>query len=164
MLPRYRWPAAVQNPGSMAGRTGKTRHSIKSADRYSFPQTTVVRCSRNFLRIEVTRREKVQFLGSGFTLEPAIHQVIALDAATGRPKWNYTAPSGAGYSGLLSTEGGLVFGASGGVCFALDADTGREIWRVSLGGDTKSAPISFMVDGRQVIALAAGHALFVFGL
>ena len=112
----------------------------------------------------VTRREKVQFLGSGFTLEPAIHQVIALDAATGRPKWKYTSPSGAYYSGLLSTDGGLVFGASGGVCFAVDADTGREVWRVSLGGYTKSAPISFMVDGRQVIAVAAGHALFVFGL
>src|ERR1700730_3970767 len=112
----------------------------------------------------VTRREKVQFLGSGFTLEPAIHQVIALDAATGRPKWKYTSPSGADYSGLLSTDGGLVFGASGGVCFAVDAETGREVWRVSLGGYTKSAPISFMVDGRQVIAVAAGHALFVFGL
>ena len=57
-----------------------------------------------------------------------------------------------------------MFGASGGVCFAVDADTGREVWRVSLGGDTKSAPISFMVDGRQVIAIAAGHALFMFEL
>jgi hypothetical protein len=42
--------------------------------------------------------------------------------------------------------------------------SGREVWRVSLGGYTKSAPISFMVDGRQVIAVAAGHALFVFEL
>ena len=67
-------------------------------------------------------------------------------------------------SGLLSTDGGLVFGASGGVFFALDAETGREVWRLSLGGDTKSAPISFTVDGRQVIAVAAGRALFVFGL
>jgi alcohol dehydrogenase (cytochrome c) len=112
---------------------------------------------------KVTRREKVQYLGSGETIEPAVDQVIALDAATGRQKWQFTSPSGA-YSGLLSTEGGLVFGASGGACFAVDADTGREVWRVSLGGDTKAAPISFMVDGRQVIAVAAGHALFVFGL
>jgi alcohol dehydrogenase (cytochrome c) len=95
--------------------------------------------------------------------------VLALDAATGRLKWKYKSP-GIGswtdyhYSGLLSTEGGLVFGASGGICFALDADTGREVWRVSLGGNTKSAPISFMVDGHQVIAVAAGQALFVFGL
>ena len=91
--------------------------------------------------------------------------VRALDAATGRLKWEYSSStSGREYSGLLSTEGGLVFGAAGGVFFALDADTGREVWRVSLGGNTLSAPISFAIDGRQVIALAAGRALFVFGL
>jgi alcohol dehydrogenase (cytochrome c) len=58
----------------------------------------------------------------------------------------------------------LVFGASGGAFFALDADTGRELWRISLGGITKSAPISFTVDGHQVIAVAAGRALFLFWL
>ena len=55
-------------------------------------------------------------------------------------------------------------GVRGGVCFVVDADTGREVWRVSLGGYTKSAPTSFTIDGRQVIAVAAGHALFVFEL
>jgi alcohol dehydrogenase (cytochrome c) len=113
----------------------------------------------------VMRGQNGLFLGSGWTqIEPATNQVLALDAATGRLKWKYKSPPGYHYSGLLSTEGGLVFGASGGVCFALDADTGREVWRVSLGGNTKSAPISFMVDGHQVIAVAAGQALFVFGL
>jgi alcohol dehydrogenase (cytochrome c) len=119
---------------------------------------------------KVTRGQNGLFAGSGFTVDPATHEVLALDAATGRQKWKFTSPSASGFdyvidrSGLLSTEGGLVFGASGGVCFAVDADTGREVWRVSLGGYTKSAPISFMVEGRQVIAVAAGHALFVFEL
>ena len=44
------------------------------------------------------------------------------------------------------------------------ADTGRELWRRSLGGSTKSSPISFTVDGRQVVVVAAGRALFEFGL
>jgi len=57
-----------------------------------------------------------------------------------------------------------VFGASGGAVFALDADAGREAWRRSLGGKTKAAPISFTVDGRQVVVVAAGRALFEFGL
>jgi outer membrane protein assembly factor BamB len=65
---------------------------------------------------------------------------------------------------LLSTSSGLVFGASGGVLFALDADSGRELWRLPLGGTTKSPPVSFAVDGHQVIAVAAGRALFVLGL
>jgi alcohol dehydrogenase (cytochrome c) len=116
----------------------------------------------------VTRGQTGRFLGSGATEGEAgtIVQVVALDAATGRPNWKFTFPSGFywGFSGVLSTQGGLVFGASGGLCFALDADTGREVWRVSLGGITKSAPISFTVDGRQVIAVAAGHALFAFEL
>jgi alcohol dehydrogenase (cytochrome c) len=109
------------------------------------------------------------FVGSGSSqIEPPSRKVLALDAATGARKWEYNAPSGAdsdmGRSGLLSTEGGLVFGASGGVLFALDADTGREVWNRSLGGKTKSAPISFTVDGRQVVVVAAGRALFEFAL
>ena len=117
----------------------------------------------------VTHGPNGRFEGSGWIqTEPATNQVLALHAATGRLKWKYKSPQPPSqwyhYSGLLSTEGGLVFGASGGICFALDADTGREVWRVSLGGNTKSAPISFMVDGHQVIAVAAGRALFVFEL
>ena len=68
------------------------------------------------------------------------------------------------YSGLLATEGGLVFGASAGFVFALDSTTGHELWRVFLGGGTYASPISFSVDGRQVIVVSAGHALFMFGL
>ncbi len=117
----------------------------------------------------VTRGQNGFFVGSGSSqMEPSTRKVVALDAATGARKWEYLAPSGADSSnpvgGLLSTEGGLVFGASGGVVFALDADTGREVWRRSLGGRTKSPPISFRVDGRQVVVVAAGRALFEFGL
>ena len=110
------------------------------------------------------------FIGSGWNqVGSATYEVVALDAATGRLDWKYIAPSDHGssdldHSGLLSTAGGLVFGASGGVLFALDADTGRELWRASLGGTTKAAPISVTVDGRQVIGVSAGRALFVFWL
>jgi len=116
---------------------------------------------------EAVRAQGGAFVGSGFSqTEQGQHKVVALDAATGRRKWEYTAPAGGdlNYGGLLSTEGGLVFGASGGVFFALDADTGCELWRLPLGGNTKSAPISFTIDGRQVIAVSAGRALFVLSL
>jgi len=117
----------------------------------------------------VARGQNGYYVGSGSSQSaPPVRKVLALDAATGARKWEYTAPSGVdsenGRSGLLSTEGGLVFGASGGVLFALDADTGHEVWSRPLGGKTKSAPISFTVDGRQVILVAAGRALFEFGL
>ncbi|HUB13734.1 MAG TPA: PQQ-binding-like beta-propeller repeat protein [Acetobacteraceae bacterium] len=121
----------------------------------------------------VTKTPGGPYLASGFSQsEPGTNEVVALDAATGRQKWQQVTPtsSNAGghrnssYSGLLSTGSGLVFGASGGVLFALDADSGREIWRLPLGGTAKSAPISFSIDGHQVIAIAAGRALFVLGL
>ena len=108
------------------------------------------------------------FIGSGWgQMGAATRKVLALDAVTGEQKWKYNSPTGGtdnNYSGLLSTDGGLVFGASGEVFFALDAETGREAWRVPLGGTTKSAPISFTVDGRQLIVVAAGRALYAFAL
>jgi alcohol dehydrogenase (cytochrome c) len=110
------------------------------------------------------------FIGSGWSQVAAgVQEVVALDAADGRRKWEYTTPADNGsgnadYSGLLSTASGLVFGASRGMLFALDADNGRELWRVALGGNTKAAPIAFTVDGREVIAVSAGRALLVFGL
>jgi alcohol dehydrogenase (cytochrome c) len=113
------------------------------------------------------------FVGSGVSTEPGINEVVALDGATGQHKWQHTSPTAgsndgahslSGSSGLLSTGSGLVFGTAGGFLFALDADSGREIWRLPLGGTTKSPPISFTIDGHQVIAVAAGRALFVLGL
>ncbi len=122
----------------------------------------------------VIKTENGPYLASGFSQsESGINEVVALDGATGRRKWQYTSPTESSnaeadrnwsYGGLLSTGSGLVFGASGGVLFALDADSGRELWRLPLGGTTKSPPISFTIDGHQVIAVAAGRALFVLGL
>jgi alcohol dehydrogenase (cytochrome c) len=110
------------------------------------------------------------FMGSGGAFvdsAPPIPVVRALDAATGTKKWEYFSPPIVGtfyYGGLLATGGGLVFGASGGSAFAVDSSTGREVWRVFLGGDTHAAPISFTLDGKQVIAISAGRSLFLFGL
>jgi alcohol dehydrogenase (cytochrome c) len=117
-------------------------------------------------RNEVISEAHGYALGSGWSqVEPPTRLVIALDAATGSRKWQYEeSVSGRDYSGLLATGGGLVFGASGGILFALDADNGHEAFKQSLGGSTKSPPISFTIEGEQVIAVAAGRALFVFGL
>jgi alcohol dehydrogenase (cytochrome c) len=116
-------------------------------------------------------RDRQLFLSSAATTPELPTLVVrALDAATGAKKWEYFSPSlkegtfSHSYSGLLATGSGLVFGASGETAFALDSDTGRELWRVFLGGDTRAAPTSFTVDGHQVIAISAGRSLFLFGL
>ena len=116
---------------------------------------------------KVRRQADGLLVGSGWIqAEPAAHVIRALDAATGKKRWDYKPATSdlRHYSGLLSTEGGLVFGAAGGFVFAVDADTGREVWRLSLGGDTAASPISFAVDGKQVITVVAGQTMFMFGL
>ena len=111
--------------------------------------------------------EKGYFPGSGGSMiAPATKVVRALDAATGIKRWEYPSPlpKGIGFGGLLATSGGLVFGTSEGSLFALDAATGKELWSVGLGGDTQAPPISFTSEGRQVICVLAGRAVFLFGL
>lgn len=138
------------------------------------PATEGIGMNRRSLRVRPKAGEL--FLGSGgafVTSEPVVPVIRALDVATGTRKWEYfppvrlqnpTAAGTLSYGGLLATGGGLVFGASGGYFFACNSGTGQELWRVFLGGDTRAAPISFTVDGAQVVAVSAGHALFLFTL
>src|SRR5262245_32417859 len=90
--------------------------------------------------------------------------VKALEAETGKIRWEFRTHSYA-MAGLLSTSGGLVFGGSGeGYFFALDADSGKPLWRFQTGGPVRANPISFLVDGKQHVAIASGQALFVFAI
>jgi alcohol dehydrogenase (cytochrome c) len=114
------------------------------------------------------RGEHGYYMGSaGSIVGPVTPVVRALDAATGAKRWEYyQQPSQEQFiiGGMLATSGGLVFGASEGSLFALDAATGKKLWSVSLGGITVAPPISFTLEGQQVIAVFAGRAMFVFGL
>ena len=68
------------------------------------------------------------------------------------------------WAGLLSTGGGLVFGATNeGQFFALSATTGKPLWRFQGGGTARSNPMSYLSEGKQYVAMAMGNALYVFG-
>jgi alcohol dehydrogenase (cytochrome c) len=110
--------------------------------------------------------------GQGFTAgggryvngDEASGAIRALEATTGALKWEFKLLS-PGWSGVLSTAGGLVFtGSDEGNFFALDAETGKPLWDIQLGASIRANPISFAVDGKQYVAIAAGYALFVFGV
>jgi outer membrane protein assembly factor BamB len=58
-----------------------------------------------------------------------------------------------------------VFAASrDGYLIALDARTGKELWHYQTGAPIQSAPISFRVDGKQMIAVSTSSSLVTFAL
>ena len=87
----------------------------------------------------------------------------AIDPASGLIRWQ-TRSSLPMISGALATAGGLVFaGESNGDFSAFDAGDGRRLWRFATGAGVNAPPVTYRVDGRQYVAVAAGgHALFRF--
>lgn len=90
--------------------------------------------------------------------------VRALDASTGEVRWEFNNNTTSTVGGLLSTRGGVVFGSAGQAFIALDAKTGRELWHVDTGGWIKAAPVTYTIDGKQMVTVAAGHDLLTFEL
>ena len=107
------------------------------------------------------------YFGGGIRGIPGLEptgSIKALEALTGKTRWEFPLRSPP-WAGLLSTAGGLVFtGSSEGFFFALDALTGTPLWRFPAGAPIFANPVTFLVDGRQHVAIAAGHALFAFAL
>jgi alcohol dehydrogenase (cytochrome c) len=90
--------------------------------------------------------------------------VIAMDPHTGEPRWKFDQYD-VSDSGMLTTASDLLFtGGREGYFHALDARTGEELWKASLGGQIVMAPITYMVNGRQYVSVISGHTLVTFGL
>jgi alcohol dehydrogenase (cytochrome c) len=90
--------------------------------------------------------------------------VRAYDPQTLDPVWEF-AMADITWAGTLATAGDVVFGGGReGYFFALDAESGELLWRESVGGQVNAGPMSYALDGRQYIAVAAGNALFTFAL
>jgi alcohol dehydrogenase (cytochrome c) len=92
--------------------------------------------------------------------------IRALDIQSGRTVWDYAQTrDGRSASGTLSTSGGLVFfGEDSGVFTALDAKNGKPLWHFSANQDWRASPMSYMVGGKQYVAIAGPSGYFAFGL
>jgi len=90
--------------------------------------------------------------------------VRALDPVTGEKKWEFKMAD-VTQSGILTTVTDLLFtGGREGFFQALDARTGKMLWRVNAGGEVAMGPMTYAVNGKQYVAFAAGGSLFVYGL
>ncbi|MBL8189502.1 MAG: PQQ-dependent dehydrogenase, methanol/ethanol family [Acidobacteria bacterium] len=97
--------------------------------------------------------------------QPPIAGIKAIDSTTGDIKWEYRISQGSLAAGLLATSGGIVFvGTREGNLIALDAKTGKFLWRFQTGATIAASPMSYAVDGKQFIAIAAGGVLYSFAL
>ena len=90
--------------------------------------------------------------------------VRAIDPLTGQRRWEFKM-NDVTDAGILTTASDLLFsGGREGYFFALDARNGALLWKATLGGVVASGPMTYSVDGRQYVSVAAGNSLFAFAL
>ena len=68
-------------------------------------------------------------------------------------------------SGVLTTATDLLFtGGREGLFHALDARSGKLLWRVNAGGPIAMGPMTYQAGGKQYVVFAAGSSLFAYAL
>lgn len=120
-----------------------------------------------YFKRDTPYQEGAYFLGGGadkLPFEEHKSAIRAMEAETGKLKWEFTLLTPP-WAGVLSTAGDLVFsGSDEGLFYALDATSGALLWSVQLGGEVTANPVSYAIDGRQYVAIAADRVMYVFGL
>ncbi|MGZ5598435.1 MAG: outer membrane protein assembly factor BamB family protein [Usitatibacter sp.] len=117
------------------------------------------------------------WLGGAFKViasEEQWGQLVAVNLNTGKVAWKQKTPQPL-IGGVLATAGGLVFnGEANGWFKAFDSKSGKELWKFNCGAGVNAPAVSYMVGGKQYVAVAAGgnnqidskrgNSVFVFAL
>ncbi|MBV8708970.1 MAG: acido-empty-quinoprotein group A [Acidobacteriaceae bacterium] len=90
--------------------------------------------------------------------------LLALDYRTGKIVWRHDWPSSTGVVSTLSTAGKLLFTSNGNNFIAFDPTDGKILWHASLTASPSNGPITYEIDGKQYVLVAAGDTLFTFTL
>ena len=108
-----------------------------------------------------------QYAGVRDAENPGTRLIRALNISTGEVVWEKLmegAPD-ANYGGVLTTAGGLLFhGETGGAFAAVDAATGKTLWHYPTNENWRATAMSYLVDGKQYVAIAAGSNIMAFAL
>ena len=92
--------------------------------------------------------------------------LLAFNLDTQSFAWKYP-QVGSGHSdaGTMTTAGGLVFFGDDAQSFeAVDARTGKPLWHFNTGQDFGASPMTYAVQDKQFVAIAAGSDIFSFAL
>ena len=117
------------------------------------------------------------WLGGAFKTIPSEQQwgrLVAVNLDTGKVEWADKTPQPL-IGGVLATAGDLVFnGEANGWFKAYNAKTGKELWKYNCGAGVNAPAVSYMVNGKQYVAVAAGgnvqidakrgNSVFVFAM
>jgi len=99
------------------------------------------------------------WLGGAFKTIPGEEQsgrLVAVNLDTGKVAWTVKTPQPL-IGGVLATAGDLVFnGEANGWFKAFDAKSGKELWKYNAGAGVNAPAVSYMVNGKQYVAVAAG--------
>jgi PQQ-dependent dehydrogenase (methanol/ethanol family) len=99
------------------------------------------------------------WLGGAFKTIPGEEQwgrLVAVNLDTGKVAWGVKTPQPL-IGGVLATAGNLVFnGEANGWFKAFDAANGKELWKYNCGAGVNAPAVSYMVGGKQYVAVAAG--------
>jgi PQQ-dependent dehydrogenase (methanol/ethanol family) len=99
--------------------------------------------------------------------DAGLRLVRALNIETGDIVWEKPmfGPQETDYSGVLTTAGGLLFhGEVGGDFAAVDAKTGKTLYRFRTNDSWRATPMTYTVAGRQYVAGMDGQILWAFAL
>jgi len=106
------------------------------------------------------------FTGTTSTLELVpgtdhIGEVQAWNVDTGKRVWTHTYAKSPNWGPMLATAGGLVFsgGTNDRMFHAFDAATGKLLWEFPTNSGIIGQPSSFMVDGKQYVAVQSGWGI-----
>lgn len=116
-----------------------------------------------FIRQDATYRRGLPYFGGTLIfhdlVDPSITpkgSIKAFDIRTGEERWAFDVGS-PNWGGLLATGGGLVFGgAPDGYLRAFNDETGEVLWQFQTGSGLYAPPITFTLDGKQVVGIASG--------
>ncbi len=85
-------------------------------------------------------------------------RLIAWDPVGKKVAWAVNDDVLHSFGGTMNTDGGLVFfGNAKGLLRAVDAKNGKELWKFNVGTGILQSPVTYMVDGKQYIAVTAGR-------
>lgn len=125
-------------------------------------------CHTYFLKPQKFEEGKT-FYSTGVKRAPGVASqkiLIAYDLDKQAIAWRYPQVGRAqSRGGTMTTATGLVFFGDDAHSFeAIDARTGKPFWHFNTGQDFSASPMSYAVEGKQYVAIAAGSDIFSFAL